>query len=239
MDLTTFYRILGQSVKYSAASANKWEQLQTFASLRDRSDFAAESLGRTILDRYKSFFYSRKWEGKKYPAGEVVFEYPALFSIQTAPFVETPFAKTRTRCHNMQLMWVYPNIEKLENPTLAAMCKNLLTDEIYILCNDLAEQTFLYLKDVVYATVDGVNGWHNKARLDYQLAQGDITTYSIIHGETSAYQKQLIQNNQTAQGIYIDDQGKDMLCGVQYSIRFCETSVCNSQENSFDLICCQ
>lgn len=238
MDKRTFYRILGQAVKYSQATGNKWEQFQTFAVLRDRSDFAAESLGRTILDRYKPFFYSRKWEGKNYPAGNVAFEYPGLFVIETFPLIETPFAIKTQRCHSIQLICAYPNIEKLEDATIKAMCKNLLTDEIYILCNDLMQQVFLYLKNTVYATVDGVNGWHNQNRLVYQLEQGDISSYSIIQRETNAYQKQLIQDNPTANGVYLDDVGKDMLCGVQYSIRFCETSVCAGQENSFDLVTC-
>lgn len=233
MDKQTFYRILGQAVKYSKAQDKKYKQLQTFAVLRDRSDFAAESLGRTILDRYKPFFYSRKWEGKKYPAGEVVFEYPALFVIETAPLLETPFAQKSQRCTNMQLMVVYPNIEKLENAGIKAMCEKLLTDEIYTLADDLMRQVFLYLRSTIYATVGGVDGWHNEKKL---IADG--TTYTKIERQTNAYLKQLIQDNQIANGIFVDDEGKDMLCGVQYAIRFCETSVCNSQENSFDLITC-
>ncbi len=74
-------------------------------------------------------------------------------------------------------------------------------------------------------------------RLNDQVADGDVTTYTKDVTTTAIYTRRLKENNGQINGGYIDDESKDMLCGVTYTITLQE-SACELQDSNFDTINC-
>lgn len=54
------------------------EQIQTFAVLDEWQVASREQLEKTVIEKYKPFFYSKKWNQEGYPSGNMSFEYPLL-----------------------------------------------------------------------------------------------------------------------------------------------------------------
>ena len=57
------------------------EQIQTFAVLDEWQVASREQLEKTVIEKYKPFFYSKKWNQEGYPSGNMSFEYPLLVII--------------------------------------------------------------------------------------------------------------------------------------------------------------
>lgn len=53
-------------------------QIQTFAVIDEWQIASREQLEKTVIEKYKPFFYSKKWAKEGYPAGQLTFEYPLL-----------------------------------------------------------------------------------------------------------------------------------------------------------------
>lgn len=53
-------------------------QIQTFAVIDEWQVASREQLEKTVIEKYKPFFYSKKWNQEGYPSGNMSFEYPLL-----------------------------------------------------------------------------------------------------------------------------------------------------------------
>lgn len=53
-------------------------QIQTFAVIDEWQIASREQLEKTVIEKYKPFFYSKKWNQEGYPSGNMSFEYPLL-----------------------------------------------------------------------------------------------------------------------------------------------------------------
>ena len=194
--------------------------MQTFAVIRSLDDINSENLGRTPKDRFKPFFYSRKWEALGFPASNVVFEYPAVFVIDRSGRVETPFASRKRRLSNIQVVVVFPNVEKVEDVSLKAACAQLITDEIYQLTESLAYSVFDFVSGSVFAVTDKHPGgdWFHRSALPVMVTAGQIASYDINEAKTTAQLKMLRTSNVQASIGFVDDVTKDSLCGVSFSL---------------------
>jgi len=232
MKKTDFYRLLGEAVRYSPESENKYDQLQTFVVMRSLADLNAESFGRTSLDRFRNFFYSRRWEDTGYTSS-IQPEFPALIAIDRSARL-TNFMRHPGNiiCPQIQLAVVYPNVERIEGTTPAA-CEALVSEEIY----DLTEKHLLYVLEyiagAVYASTDvnPVPAWYNSYRLMWEIDQGDIATFSTNQLETNRFVKDMQANNASAVINYIDDVSVNKLCGVSMDVVFCGVT-CSSGINA-------
>lgn len=241
MTKNDLYRLFGESVKYSPPNEDRSQQLQTFAVLRSENDLIAESLGRSVLDRGKPFFYSRKWAASNYNANVIEYEYPGLFALDLSPQLNGFFNKSgeRSETITIRLYCLYPNVERLEDDTIKSLCKNILTDEIYLLTKGLLKSSLYYIQDSIYANtnVDATYRWYNKGYLDYLVTSGDIATYTENKESTLFFQNRLRQNNAGIQGNHIDDLGIHKLTGVYFDLSFYEIDCKKSYDFEFSNKC--
>ena len=238
MTKNDFFRLLGEAVKYSPSVAVGRVEipLNTFAVLRSPIELTAESLEKTIWDKGKPYFYSRKWEAFNYSANRISFEYPILVAYDLGPRITDFFSGKGQRLTNIRLDCLYPNVEKAGADVKQA-CKALVVNEIYDLTHAHLLQVLAYMKNCIYADVDGTHGWHNLDRLNDQVADGDVTTYTKDVNTTAIYTRRMKENNGQINGGYLDDESKDMLCGLTYTITLQE-SACELQDSNFNTINC-
>ena len=236
MSLTDFLRILAQAVKYSQRTANKHEQLQTFAWLRFMYDFNTENLEKNINYKNKDYFYSRKWELSGHPASNVTFEYPGLFIFILGGTDKSPFGKSDDECHRIQFNVLYPNYDKVDQYD-TINCTRLVPEDIYPLTKKLLRSVLHFIKGVVLASVDGADKWENKELLEAMQAAGVITSFTINEAATKKFHAMMQRNNESANTGMVDDESNDVLCGSSMIITFCEKN-CDDIEHTFDFSNC-
>lgn len=240
MNRNDLFRLLKEAVKYSptVTTGSNQLRLETFAVVRSAGEAISESLGKTVWDRDKNFFYSRKWEALNYSANNIAHEYPLLIAYDLSPRLTNFFQSKGHRIRQIRLDCLYPNIEKLDQ-NVKLQCKKLHVQEIYDVTEAMLIQVLSYINNIVYANVDGTPGYHNQSRLDQQVSDGDVTAYTIDTNATNTLKRQLKDQNETMSGGYIDDQSVNALCGVHYTFSLVE-SACEVQDSNFNVInCCQ
>ena len=60
---------------------SRCQAIQTFSVIDEYQAANREQIEKTVIEKYKPFFYSRKWERDGYPSGKLSFEYPLLVII--------------------------------------------------------------------------------------------------------------------------------------------------------------
>lgn len=221
MNILDFYSQLAKSVRYQQQTTDWLDTLQTFAVLRDLSEVNSENLGKVMKDQDQQFFYSRQWsELSKHPA-KISFRYPALFAVPLSAGASNLFAPTKSKEINViQLAALYPNIQKQEN-TLRGY-KTLRPLEIYPRMAKLLFDSVHYLRQAVLATtnVNPTPTWYHKEELAFYQADGQIIDFNIDLKNTNLFLKSIQHANPENEGGFIDDIGKDYLCGFAVNIRF-------------------
>lgn len=227
MTRNDLYSLLIQAVRFHPeGEAGPWEQLQTFSVLQHMGSLNAESLGRSVLDRGKPFFWSRRWENLGYPSA-IEFDFPAVFVIDRSAQFNSPFQQQgRSICPLHQIAVLYPNVENLEG-TIAARCNFLHTEEIQQLTESMLVYLLEYIRSAIYASVDGADpAWYNQDYLDW-YADENTVTYTMEALETHSFRKSMEAENGQLQISYHDDISAFKLCGVSADVRLC-TPKCSS-----------
>jgi len=219
-----FYRALGDSVKYHAPNEEQFRELQTFAVIRNRMSLAEENLSRTGIDRFKPYFYSKRWEAMGYSADAVEYDFPGIFVLKLrSPITNLGAGAQGQICHDIQVMSLYPNVEALpEGITLR--CKALTVEEIEKLTRDHLLYALGYAKESQYATtnVNPSGQWYGPGLLDHLLSEGEISSFQVDEGETRKFKKRFFNETRSATIEYLDDFSIHKLCGCFVNIRFCE-----------------
>lgn len=243
MNKNEFLGLLKESVRYSPTITigSNEIQMQTFGVLRSPAELVSESLEKTPFDKDKNYFFSRKWEAFNHNPNRIVFDYPILVAYDVNPRLQNVFSGKGRKLTTFRIDCMYPNFIKA-GPEIKKQCKNLLIPEIYVLADAFLQYVINYVKNAVYATTTtGADttdpAWHNLSRLQYLLANGDIDSYDIVLSETSAYQRRMKENNEQVSGRYVDDESKDVLCGVSYTVVLSETA-CDFDASNFDVLNC-
>lgn len=239
MTKAEFFYYMGQGVKYSptVTISGKPLRLNTFATAREPTDLLAENLNKTVFDRSGSYFYSRKWEALNKPASNVVFDYPLLICYDIRPKLEGMFQQQETKqCSQMLLSVLYPNVEKQE-PGVKKAVKALLLEEIYEATSEMMREQINWIKGAAYMTVTitapvaGVfTGWFNLDWIVDQQTAGNVTEYIVYNTTTNIFRQRNKNLNRMQSGAWVDDLGKDALCGIQVPYEFCEL-VCSPSTN--------
>lgn len=241
MTKNDIFRLVSLLVQGHAYSEQKHRQLQTFCVIRGRGEINGESLGRSVVDRFKPYFYSRRWAAHGYTANAIEYDFPAVFAIELPGTIEGgPLASSSRVCGDIQLVCLYPNIETLED-TLAARCSALSVQEIEQQALDHLIYIFKNLGEyAVFATTDQdvQGGWYLEQELDQLVAQGDIATYEIFTGKTQTWKKRFEQDNRQVSFDFVDDFTVHKLCGAALTIRTCEQLCTSAASPSFTSVDC-
>lgn len=83
--LTELYSAIRNTIRNTdTVNLARCHAIQTFAVLDEYQQANREQLEKSLTEKYKPFFYSRKWEREGYPSGKMSFEYPLLAIIPQA-----------------------------------------------------------------------------------------------------------------------------------------------------------
>ena len=231
MTKSEFFYYLGQSVKYApeiTVAENKVVRLSTFATAREPADLNTENLQKTVFDRSGRYFYSRLWEAARKPANRVVFEYPLLVCYDIRPALKGQFGSTNAmQCSTLQLSCLYPNVEK-QAQDIKVAAKALLLDEIYRATLQMMQDVATWIKGAVYANADGVITWYNYEWLQQEVTDGRIISVIPYDNITNAFKLRNRNMNSNMAGSWVDDLGKDALCGLTLPFEFCEPNCMGS-----------
>ncbi|MCA9366744.1 hypothetical protein KC887_00565 [Candidatus Kaiserbacteria bacterium] len=241
MTKNDLFRLLSLLVQGHAFSEDKHKQLQSFCVIRGRGEINGDSLGRSVVDRFKPYFYSRRWAAQGYTSNAIEYDFPAVFAIELPGTIEGGPSNTRAQmCADIQLICLYPNIEHLED-TLAARCKALSVQEIEQ--QTLAHLVYLFQNvgsSAVFATTnkDTQGSWYLQQELDYLLDQGEIVAMAVDQGKTNAWRKRFEESNRQVSFDYVDDFTAHKLCGASLTIRNCEALCASASAPAFTNINC-
>ena len=241
MTKNELFRIIALAVAAHPFSEERHKQLQTFAVVRSRSEINGEALGKSVVDRFKPYFYSRRWEAHGYNSNSIEYDFPAVFAIELPGNIEGSFLGRSTFCYNIQLACLYPNIEHLDN-TIAARAKALSVQEIEQ--ETLAHLVYIMRQvqsSAVFAVTDeDVSGsWYLEQELEFLEEEGEILSYAIDSAKTQTFRKRFEAQNQAIAVDYVDDFTTHKLCGATLTFRNCENLCSQSAvEPSFTALNC-
>lgn len=146
--LDDFYRLCSQYVEYYPKSSYPCQRIQTWAAIESYADLNADNLGKTVHDRGKPFFFSRKWAAAGYNPSSLSAKGPLLVAFEEPGVFIDPMQKITHAHYNIQLMAVIkyePTKKKTSNP-----CHKLTRNEIYYRTEGFIRNLFGYLAEVKY-----------------------------------------------------------------------------------------
>lgn len=221
MTINDLYKLLSDAVRYAPLNSDKYQMLQTFAVLRYREELNDANLQKNIYYKGTNYFYSRRWEGLKFNASKVSFDYPLLAVFPISGELENPLGNKLPNIETyLELNFLYPNVRKAEKSDLK--CTPLLVEDIYALMSSLSLSVFRFIQRGVLATTNtnATPTWYNEDLLIAAQAAGTITGYTADTQATNQYRSWLRRENESMQMNFVDDIGADNLCGVKYKMKF-------------------
>ena len=175
INLYDIYGLLKNAVKYFPDDGIKCHRPNTFlVETRDEgANLTEATLGATVCDKDKDFFYSRLWEQKGYPS-KIEFEWP-LVSIYV-------------RESNVQKLFgpkpdILPSVFlNVTDRYVGAECKNCSckscegrgVNQIFADTEDILLTVISYLRDSAVYLIDGVETLYNKSHFEYLVEQGEL-----------------------------------------------------------------
>lgn len=187
-------------------------RLETFALVEEYADFNAQSLGKSVRDIGKPYFFSRKWANKKYNPSQLGFDFPLLAMFETTSNVQGFTFKQDVKCYEFELI----AMDKYNSDMHQKGCLNRTKQEIYNDTERAVDNVLAYVSDIGYYVnttyPEGI--WLNRehaASLNLTGEQRHISQW---------WSKMLRTNNETNQQMRWDG-GMDDLYGTLRIITLC------------------
>lgn len=235
MTIGDFYGVIKEAVKFAPSTPDKIEQLQTFAVLRHPSELNAEALDKSVIDKGKNFFYSRKWEALGYSSNSIPFEFPIVTAIPLRSNYSNMFGKRTEERIQLDLSVLYPNPE-VDKPNSVLIGKARTREAVYDITKDLLLYVIGYAKTATKATIDGATGWHGRPYVDY--LEGEGATVSIDEAATGIIKRRLHNENLNTNGNFVDDITAHRLIGRAAIINFPTPSCTPTIAPDFSAVVC-
>lgn len=222
IELTDWYRLFYEFVKYFPSQSNRCKRLQTFAVLEEFADLNAENLAKTVKEKDKTYFFSRKWARSQHNPSKISFDYPVMVVFEKSAKMSDTFVKEVTICHNVDIAF----LDKYDDgcagdPDCDNPCNSRNKSEIYEDTEVFMRLFLEYMRNVVY-TDRLINNAVNQS-LDIPGTVNDALTRK--------FQKLLKDGNLEDLNMMRYDHNKDNLYGVYFSMNLCK-KLC--QEFTYD-----
>lgn len=150
-----FYQILKDFVRYYPPAAQRCERPQTFAVLEEFADLDTDNLMKTLKDKHKPFFYSRKWEADNFNKSNISYNYPILAIFNDNTTVKGLFKKVQETAPSIEIAYLDQYFrDAAMNESGDDNCKSRVRNEIYRDTLDMILNLGRYLKEVNYYVKD-------------------------------------------------------------------------------------
>lgn len=186
--LHTYFAAFRDAVKYHAPGAQlRCKRLNAFRVFQQSSaaEMTAPTLGATICDKHKPYFYSRLWHEKQYNPNSITFEFPLLFIFETEAELSMHNVADGALLaeHKLQVGVIDIYTEPKPTNTYCAGCEGRTINEIYSDTEQLLYYALNYVANVGYEVApDG---------LEYMLH------FAASHDEDKWYPLDLLRETYT------------------------------------------
>lgn len=188
------------------------KRLETFALVEEYADFNASTLGKSVRDIGKPYFFSRRWAGQKFNPSQLAYDYPLLAMFETTSNVQGFTFKKDVKCYEFELICV----DKYNSAMNQKGCDQRTKQEIYNDTERALDKVLEYVENVGYyvnATYpDGI--WLNRLHAASLGLAGEQKHISVW------WSRMLRTNNETNQQLRWDG-GTDGLYGTLRTITLC------------------
>lgn len=186
-----FYGLIRNAVRFFPQSEHSCKRPHTF--LVETKDLGGNlnerSLGATICDKDKNYFYSRLWEESGYPA-EIQYNFPLVSVFAREATVSKPFSKKPTVTYSFYLNVtdVYKPGTNCAEGCVCGGCDLRTINEINEDTEAILRSILQFIGDSGIYSVDGNEVLMNNKHVDYLVAIGefpDIQPLRTLEGQFS------------------------------------------------------
>ncbi|MCS6930525.1 MAG: hypothetical protein NZM43_13640 [Saprospiraceae bacterium] len=157
-NLITFYTALREAVRlHSPNTTLPCKRLQTFRvfAASPAQELLTQTLGATVCDKDKPFFFSREWHERRYNPNEITWQYPLLFAFEVEAAcdlsqIEDGIVRAR---HTLQV-GVLDVVKDVKSAAGCKNCEGRTPNEIYLDTQQQLFEALLFVKRIGIATFD-------------------------------------------------------------------------------------
>lgn len=234
--LTDIYTALRDSVRFYPRQELPCQQPQTWRVLQQSLGVEVQTptLGATICDKDKPYFWSRLWQEKKYSPNAIAWQFPLLFAFELPSVLKDPFGGAPQFIYALQI----GVLDVLSDDTagrLCTGCNSRTINEINESTQAILQACLDYLKNTYQYSVDGgAPVWANKTFIEQGIAAQRFQATRTGPGITDKSQSL----NQEAPFFRIEKIGN--IYGTAITLRFygdgCVTPEWNFNETDFGVL---
>jgi len=200
-----FWQIFKEFVIFHPVNATRpCMQLQTWGLLRNlEANLNDPGLGMTMRDKGKPGFFSRRWAESSYNPNAIRCDGPYL----VANLIDITSLYPNKRVRTDVLTFDLAVLDSLVDPKArASLCSGRNEIEIFNDAWTILNEAFHYLNGIVQATVTPLIGVDytqvtSLSRLEYLLAEAEITAYVVDTGATNRIQDDFKDMKKTVKGL--------------------------------------
>lgn len=175
ISLYDIYGLIKNAVKYFPDDGIKCHRPNTFlVETKDEgANLTEATLGATVCDKDKNFFYSRLWEQKGYPS-KIEFEWPLVSIYVRESNVQKLFGPKHTIISSVFLN-VTDQYKGADCKNCSCKgCENRGVNQIFRDTEDILLTVLAYLRDSAVYRIDGVEKLYNKQYFEYLVEEGTL-----------------------------------------------------------------
>lgn len=221
----------------------KCKRANAFLPVLDMYDIFPENGNLTECEKYKKFFYSRRWEDEKYNNSAMNYKYP-LFAMQWDNWkIDEMFGsntlekKSSKETIRFSLAVVSPYLKEKCKGSDCLKCDGRNPIEIFMDSKNILDTVLAYVKSIKRITL--VNGqdesikWITKENAEYLLSENKIDSYEVDRISTKEFIRNLTENNAENKGIPFYNETMRNLYGAVIDFDFVVKS-CVTTEDKFN-----
>ncbi len=237
--LEHFFSLLKDAARCSEDTGTRCTQLQAFRAFAVDSsvELNSETLGASLCDRDKPYFWSRKWERGKFTASTLGFEYPALLVYERPGTRKHPFSLRSKMAAPLEIGVIDAYSENCLTGDCAG-CNGRTIHEIYRDTGNLLAQVLRYLGGSVLAKVnDGPAALYNLTSLQTSLDALSIEKFEVVQTYGA-----ILEATKEIEQFRIDYPGKKLFgtaVVIPVELIDCENCVIPSLNITTTSSCCQ
>lgn len=251
-----FFQLNAEYVAYQPDKSKVCDRIFTWAVLNRYGDINNETLGKTIDEAGKCYFFSKKWATKNFNPSKLDWQYPAMFALQNSAEIHAPFDKKKKKdCYKLEMNFndivredcIGKNKKKSECGDCAKRNRQEIWEDLY----KQIKKWLSYICDVICVRNDeGEEFWVNR---QVWIAKGSIgqeltgsgQAWSNIMRKSNLFSD---NNRETKLDILKHEGGYQGAIGLFFDItlcfKYCELTdedykpVIKDYKKGFDSGCC-
>lgn len=250
MNIHMIYSAMRDAVKYASTTlSDRCLRPNTFAVIMRPSDLNSPTLGATICDAYKPYFYSREWEATKYNPSTLSYSYPLIAAYENGTGFSSLGGSPSENCYRFSFVFLDKVHEDCKSGKCVG-CNGRGVAEVVETAKMMAHNFFSYLFScrVVRYNGEDFDRLHPEALSDWLLVNGVYSSVDVDTKTTRSYANMMASACKNVQGfpfVGMTSAGLDgiKIDNVELCLSWCadpiEVAYRFDADFSKDLNCCR